>query len=67
VILAEALGIGDEKKRSTDSILWTEARGGASRADLVVADGEIYYPKTMKLDLLLALTQEACDKYYSDP
>ncbi len=66
VILAEALGIGDGKNVVQTQSYGPEARGGASRADLVVADGEIYYPKTMKLDLLLALTQEACDKYYPD-
>lgn len=66
VILAEALGIGDGKNVVQTQSYGPEARGGASRADLVVSKGEIYYPKTMKLDLLLALTQEACDKYYPD-
>jgi 2-oxoglutarate ferredoxin oxidoreductase subunit gamma len=66
VILSEALGIGDRKNVVQSQSYGPEARGGASRADVVVSDGEIYYPKTMKLDMLLALTQEACDKYYPD-
>lgn len=66
VILAEAIGVGDGKNVVQTQSYGPEARGGASRADLVIADGEIYYPKSMKLDLLLALTQEACDTYYPD-
>ena len=66
VILAEAIGVGDGRNVVQTQSYGPEARGGASRADLVVSDGEIYYPKSMKLDLLLALTQEACDTYYPD-
>jgi len=66
VILATAIGVGDGKNAVQTQSYGPEARGGASRADIVVSDGEVYYPKTMKLDLLLALTQEACDKYYPD-
>lgn len=66
VMLAEAIGVGDGKNVVQTQSYGPEARGGASRSDVVIAEGEIYYPKTMKLDLLLALTQEACDKYYAD-
>ncbi|MCX6826879.1 MAG: 2-oxoacid:acceptor oxidoreductase family protein [candidate division Zixibacteria bacterium] len=66
VMLAEAVGTGDGKNVVQTQSYGPEARGGASRSDLVISEGEIYYPKTMKLDLLLALTQEACDKYYPD-
>jgi 2-oxoglutarate ferredoxin oxidoreductase subunit gamma len=66
VILAEAIGTGDGKNVVQTQSYGPEARGGASRSDVVISSTEIYYPKTMKLDLLLALTQEACDKYYPD-
>lgn len=66
VMLATAIGVGDGKNTVQTQSYGPEARGGASRADVVISDGEIYYPKTMKLDLLLALTQESCDKYYPD-
>jgi 2-oxoglutarate ferredoxin oxidoreductase subunit gamma len=66
VILAEAIGTGDGKNVVQTQSYGPEARGGASRSDVVISSSEIYYPKTMKLDLLLALTQEACDKYYPD-
>ncbi len=41
-----------------------EARGGASRADLVISSQSISYPKTENIDLLVALSQEACYKFY---
>jgi 2-oxoglutarate ferredoxin oxidoreductase subunit gamma len=63
-ILAQAIGIYDGKNVTQTQSYGPEARGGASRSDIVVSSGVIYYPKTIKLDLLLALTQEACDTYY---
>jgi len=63
-ILAEAVGIHDGKNVAQTQSYGPEARGGASRSDIVVSPGVIYYPKTLKLDLLLTLTQEACDTYY---
>lgn len=63
-ILAQAMGIYDGKNVTQTQSYGPEARGGASRSDIVVSSGMIYYPKTIKLDLLLALTQEACDAYY---
>ncbi len=62
-VLAEAIGIYDGKNVTQTQSYGPEARGGASRSDIVVSRSEIYYPKTTKLDLLLALTQEACDQY----
>jgi 2-oxoglutarate ferredoxin oxidoreductase subunit gamma len=64
VILAEALGVYEGKNVTQSQSYGPEARGGASRSDVVVSDGEIYYPKATELDLLLCLTQESCDQYY---
>jgi 2-oxoglutarate ferredoxin oxidoreductase subunit gamma len=41
-----------------------EARGGASRADLVISSERISYPKPVNLDMLVALSQEACNLYF---
>lgn len=41
-----------------------EARGGSSRCDLVVSSRPISYPKAQDLDLLVALSQDACNAYY---
>jgi 2-oxoglutarate ferredoxin oxidoreductase subunit gamma len=43
-----------------------EARGGASRSDLVISSSAISYPKTISLDLLVALSQEACNKFFTN-
>ena len=43
-----------------------ESRGGASRADVLVADGDIDYPYTERVDALVALTPEAYSRYASD-
>jgi 2-oxoglutarate ferredoxin oxidoreductase subunit gamma len=64
-VLAEAVGVEDGNNVCQTQSYGPEARGGASRSDLVVSPGEIYYPKPLKLDLLLALTQEACDTYFT--
>jgi 2-oxoglutarate ferredoxin oxidoreductase subunit gamma len=66
VMLAEAVATVDGKNCVQTQSYGPEARGGASRADVVISSGEIYYPKPMQLDLLLALSQEACDNYYHD-
>lgn len=42
-----------------------EARGGASKAEVIISDEEIDYPKVTKCDVLLSLTQLSCDKYLS--
>lgn len=43
-----------------------EARGGASKAEVIISENEIDFPKVRKPDILLALTQEAFDKYIVD-
>lgn len=65
VLLAEAAGIYGGKNVAQTQSYGPEARGGASRSDVVISDGIINYPKTIKLDILMALTQEACDQYYT--
>ena len=64
VILSEAIGKDHSKNVVQTQSYGPEARGGASKADVVVSSNEIYYPKAMRLDLLLAMTQEALDSYY---
>ncbi|MEA2030161.1 MAG: 2-oxoacid:acceptor oxidoreductase family protein [candidate division Zixibacteria bacterium] len=66
VVLSKAIGMIGTKKVVQSQSYGPEARGGASKADVVVSDSEIFYPKAMNLDLLLAMTQEALDKYYSN-
>jgi 2-oxoglutarate ferredoxin oxidoreductase subunit gamma len=65
-ILAEAAAIYDEKNATQSQSYGPEARGGASRSEVIISDGDIDYPKATNIDLLVAMTQEASDKYASD-
>lgn len=65
-ILAEAAAIYDGRNATQSQSYGPEARGGASKSEVIIADGEIDYPKAERLDLQLALTQEALDKYWKD-
>jgi 2-oxoglutarate ferredoxin oxidoreductase subunit gamma len=66
IILAEAIGIYDGKYVAQTQSYGPEARGGSSKAEVVVSDQEIDYPKALKLDLLIAMNQKSCDDYYMD-
>ena len=65
VILAEA-AVYDGLNAVQTQDYGAEARGGASRSEVIIAHGEIDYPKPMMPDFLLCMSQEACDKFYSD-
>jgi 2-oxoglutarate ferredoxin oxidoreductase subunit gamma len=65
-IMAEAAVIYDGRNAVQTQSYGPEARGGASKAEVVISDGDIYYPKALSLDLLLALTQVSCTKYSAD-
>jgi len=62
IILAEAAGIYEGKHVVQTVSYGPQARGGTSRADVVISDGEIDFPKAIGLDLLLAMSQMACDE-----
>jgi 2-oxoglutarate ferredoxin oxidoreductase subunit gamma len=65
IILAQAAVLDDMNAVQTQSY-GPEARGGAAKAEVIISDGEIYYPKVTAPDILIALTQEAVNKYISD-
>lgn len=65
IILAEAAIMNGVNAIQSQSY-GPEARGGASKAEVIINDGEIDFPKVRKPDILLALTQEAFDKYIVD-
>ncbi len=66
VIFAEAVGVFDGKYVCQTQSYGPEARGGKSKAEVVISDHPIDYPKARRLDLLLAMNQAACDAYYCD-
>jgi len=66
IILAEAVGIYEGKNVVQTVSYGPAARGGTSRADVVVSDWAIDFPKAMGLDILLAMNQMACDESASN-
>jgi 2-oxoglutarate ferredoxin oxidoreductase subunit gamma len=66
VILAEAVALFEGKNAVQTQSYGPEARGGASKSEVIISSGEIDYPKATEIDLLLCLTQEACDRYSVD-
>lgn len=65
IILARAAVLDKVRVTQTQSY-GPESRGGASRADVIISNDEFYYPEAVNFDVLLSLTQEACDKYLQD-
>lgn len=64
VILAEAAAVHDGLNAVQTQSYGPEARGGASRSEVVLARGEIDYPKVIAADLLLCMSQESCDRFF---
>ena len=65
VILAEAALI-DGKRAVQSQSYGPEARGGSSKAEVIISDDDIDFVKVQKCDMLLCLTQMAYDKYGKD-
>ena len=63
-ILGHSLALGHGYNVTQTQSYGPEARGGSSRADVVISSEQISFPKTENLDLLVALSQQACNSYY---
>ena len=63
IILAEAAGIHSGKNVVQTQSYGPEARGGASKAEVVISDGEIDHPEVLDADVVVTLSQEAFKKF----
>lgn len=63
IILAEAAVIYEGLNAVQSQSYGPEARGGATRADVLIADTAIYFPKVIQPNVLICLTQEAYNKF----
>ena len=63
VILGTAAALYENKHSVQSQSYGPEARGGASKADVIISDDPIKYPKARNIDFMLCLTQKAADKY----
>ncbi len=66
LVLAEAVGLYEGRQVAMVQSYGPEARGGASKAEVIISDQVIDYPHCTRVDLLLALTQQAVDTYSWD-
>ncbi len=64
IILAEAAVLYENLVAVQSQSYGPEARGGATRSDVVIADTEIHYPKVIQPNVLVCLTQEAYNQFY---
>jgi len=62
-IFAEAASIYDNKEAIMTQSYGPEARGGASRAEVIISPDKIDYPKVRRANVLLAMTQAALNAY----
>lgn len=66
VILAEAVAVYEDREVVQTQSYGPEARGGASKADVIISDRPILFPKCRKLDVLVCLSQQAANSYLAD-
>lgn len=66
ILLAQAAAIKAGKNAVQSQSYGPEARGGASKAEVIISDDEINYPKIISPDIVISLTQEAFNKYAVD-
>jgi 2-oxoglutarate ferredoxin oxidoreductase subunit gamma len=65
IILAEAAVMHENLIAVQSQSYGPEARGGATRSDVIVADTPINFPKVIQPNVLVCLTQQAYTNYYS--
>lgn len=66
IIMAEAAAIYGDKNAAQSQSYGPESRGGASKAEVIISNQPIDYPKATSIDCMLAMTQQACTKYHYD-
>lgn len=62
-IVGKAAAIFDGKNASMTQVYGPEARGGACSSQVVISNSEIDYPLVDEADVLIAMSQEAYDKF----
>jgi 2-oxoglutarate ferredoxin oxidoreductase subunit gamma len=65
IILAEAAVLYDNLIAVQSQAYGPEARGGATRSDVIISENTINYPKVIQPNVLVCLTQEAYNKFYT--
>lgn len=66
VIIGKAATLFDKKNSVQTQSYGPEARGGASKTEILISDEEIRYPKAQNPDILIIMSHEALLKYHAD-
>ncbi|HDR00292.1 MAG TPA: 2-oxoacid:ferredoxin oxidoreductase subunit gamma, partial [candidate division WOR-3 bacterium] len=66
IVLAEAAGVHEGREVVQTQAYGPEARGGAAKADVIISDDPILFPKARRLDILVCLSQQAADRFLPD-
>ena len=66
IILGKAASLFDGNEAVQTQSYGPEARGGASKCEVVIDNKLIEYPKVQDLDILVAMSNEALMKYIGD-
>ena len=64
IIFAEAAVLHESLNAVQSQSYGAEARGGATRSDVIISDSIIDYPKVIQPNVLVCLTQDAYNKFY---
>jgi 2-oxoglutarate ferredoxin oxidoreductase subunit gamma len=64
IILAEAAALYENLNAVQSQSYGPEARGGATRCDVIIADSPIHFPKVIQPNVLVCLTQQAYETYF---
>ena len=62
IILAEAAALYEDLNAVQTQSYGPEARGGATRADVIISEAPIHHPKVINPHILICLTQTAYNK-----
>ncbi|MBE9511604.1 MAG: 2-oxoacid:acceptor oxidoreductase family protein [Bacteroidetes bacterium] len=63
LITGKAISLYDNKNATMTQSFGPEARGSACSSQLVVSEDRVLYPYITKPDIIIAMSQEAYDKY----
>lgn len=64
IILSEAAVLYENLNAVQSQSYGAEARGGATRSDVIISDSVIHFPKVIQPNVLVCLTQDAYSKFY---
>ena len=66
ILAAKAAGLHDGKNVAQSQSYGPAARGGACRSDVIIAEDEISYARATTPDVLVLMSNQACEKYISE-